>query len=59
MLTRSMIQIMVELSSFTQVSAEHLAKGFAAPRLSEERIARSAFRIRSSKERPETAFALV
>ena len=59
MLTRSMIQIMVELSSFTEVPAEHLAKGFVAPRLSEEKIARSAFRIRSSKERPETAFALV
>lgn len=59
MLTRSMIQIMVELSSFTEVPAEHLAKGFAAPRLSAERIARSAFRIRSSKERPETAFAAV
>ena len=59
MLTRSMIQIMVELSSFTEVPAEHLAKGFAAPRLSEERIARSEFRIRSSKERPEIAFASV
>ncbi len=59
MLTRSMIQIMVELSSFTEVPAEHVAKGFVAPRLSAERIARSAFRIRSSKERPETAFAAV
>lgn len=59
MLTRSMIQIMVELSSFTEVPAEHLAKGFVAPRLSDERIARSAFRIRSSKEKPDSAFALV
>ena len=59
MLTRSMIQIMVELSSFTDVPAEHRAKGFVAPRLSAERIARSLFRIRSSKEKPETAFAAV
>lgn len=59
LLTRSMNQVMVELSSFTEVPAEHLAKGFVAHRLSAERIARSVFRIRSSKEAPETAFAAV
>jgi hypothetical protein len=59
MLTRSLIQIMFELSSFTEVPAEHLAKGFVAQRLSDEQIARSAFRIRSSKDKPDSAFAMV
>jgi hypothetical protein len=48
---------MVELSSFTEVPTAHAAKGYVSPRLSAERIARWAFRIRSSKEKPETTFA--